>query len=83
MYKIDERTKKRTIIANIKVEQPSYLHSFALTENYIVITEVPLRVKPYDLLLSKKSFIHEKFLKNAPTYQFIRLKRQQFTLQIT
>jgi len=33
------------------------MHSFALTQNYLILTEHPYVVSPYDLLLSDDSFI--------------------------
>ena len=51
----------REQIAAIPVERPAYLHSFALTERYVVVVEFPLVVSPLSLLLpSNKPFI-ERF----------------------
>ncbi len=51
--------KSRELIASINVKEPSYMHSFALTENYIILVEFPLVVNPLDLLVSRKSFIEK------------------------
>jgi len=45
------------IIGSLTVDQPAYMHSFGMTERYIVLVEFPLRVRPLDLLLSRKPFI--------------------------
>jgi carotenoid cleavage dioxygenase-like enzyme len=38
-------------LASIPVDAPSYTHSFALTDRYVVLTEPPFRLDPLDLLL--------------------------------
>ncbi len=57
IYKMNQNCAKRTALATIPVGYPAYMHSFALTQNYIVLTEHPYVVSPYDLLLSDDSFI--------------------------
>lgn len=48
---------KRQQIATIKTKNPAYLHSFALTKNYVVLVLGPLVVNPLELLFSGKPFI--------------------------
>jgi carotenoid cleavage dioxygenase-like enzyme len=60
MYKIYARasaTESRTL-ATLPVREPSYMHSFALTDRYVVLIENPLVVNPLKLALSGRSFIH-------------------------
>ena len=49
--------KTRNLIASIEVKTPSYMHSFGLTEHYIILVEFPLVVNSLDLLLSGRPFI--------------------------
>ncbi len=44
-------------LASIPVGRPAYMHSFALTERYIVLAEFPLVVNPARLALSGRPFI--------------------------
>ncbi len=44
-------------IAEIAVDRPAYMHSFAMTEHYLVLVEFPLTVGALDLKLSGKPFI--------------------------
>jgi carotenoid cleavage dioxygenase-like enzyme len=44
-------------IAEIPVERPSYMHSFGMSEEHLILTEFPLVVNPIDLRLSGKPFI--------------------------
>ncbi len=57
IYKMAKDSAKRTVIATLPVGYPTYLHSFAMTSHYIILTEMPFTVSPYDLLLSDNSFI--------------------------
>jgi beta,beta-carotene 9',10'-dioxygenase len=57
LYARRSRAEGRTI-AKLPVKEPSYMHSFAVTERHIVLFENPLRVNPLRLALSGKSFIH-------------------------
>lgn len=59
-YKVYARasaTEARTL-ATMPVREPSYMHSFALTERHVLLIENPLVVNPLKLALSGKSFIH-------------------------
>jgi len=51
----DRATHRR--IASKRVAEPSYMHSFALTERYAVLVAFPLVVNPLDLALSGRPFI--------------------------
>jgi beta,beta-carotene 9',10'-dioxygenase len=54
---IDEKSGQETVLATIPVDRPAYMHSFGMTERYLVLTEFPLVVNPLRLLLSGKPFI--------------------------
>jgi carotenoid cleavage dioxygenase-like enzyme len=45
------------VIAALTVKQPSYMHSFGLTERWIVLAEFPLVVNPVALALSGRPYI--------------------------
>ena len=47
----------RNVVASVDVDQPSYMHSFGMTERYVILSEWPLVVDPLDLLLRGKPFI--------------------------
>ncbi|HWB69111.1 MAG TPA: carotenoid oxygenase family protein [Solirubrobacterales bacterium] len=51
----DRSTQRR--IASQRVGEPSYMHSFALTERYAVLVAFPLVVNPLDLALAGRPFI--------------------------
>lgn len=54
---IDERSGQEKVLATIPVDRPAYMHSFGMTERFLILTECPLVVNPLRLLLSGKPFI--------------------------
>lgn len=56
-YRIKDGSETREVIGKIKVERPSYMHSFALTENYVIFVEFPLVVNPLDFITENTGFI--------------------------
>jgi len=48
---------KQRLVAKIPVVRPAYMHSFGMSDRYLVLTEFPLVVNPIDLRLSGKPFI--------------------------
>jgi beta,beta-carotene 9',10'-dioxygenase len=57
IYARASATESRTL-ATMPVREPSYMHSFALTEHHVVLIENPLVVNPLKLALGAKSFIN-------------------------
>jgi carotenoid cleavage dioxygenase-like enzyme len=49
--------RSRELISSVKVKEPSYMHSFGLTDHYVVLAEFPFVINPLDLLVSAKPFI--------------------------
>lgn len=59
-YRIYARrtTSEARTLGTMGVREPAYMHSFALTERYVVPLENPLVVNPLKLAFGGKSFIH-------------------------
>jgi carotenoid cleavage dioxygenase-like enzyme len=57
LYRLRRGSCQRELIAKIPVDKPSYMHSFAVTSNYVIFTEFPLVVSPIDLLKEERPFI--------------------------
>jgi carotenoid cleavage dioxygenase-like enzyme len=57
VFGIPRGSKHRQAIGTADTPRPSYMHSFALTENYIVLMEFPFVVNPLSMLLSGRPFI--------------------------
>ena len=48
---------RRRVIAKLPVSRPAYMHSFAITERYVVLVEFPFVVVPVTIPLSGRPFI--------------------------
>jgi beta,beta-carotene 9',10'-dioxygenase len=57
VYLQDEQTKRRRVITRFPVGRPAYMHSFAITEHYIVLAEFPFVVIPAAIPLSGRPLI--------------------------
>jgi carotenoid cleavage dioxygenase-like enzyme len=75
IYKRAENSNKREIVATIPVGYPAYIHTFSITKNYFIITEAPLAVSPYDLLMTDKAYIETFSWKPKSGTQFIVIDR--------
>ncbi|MGI0018314.1 MAG: carotenoid oxygenase family protein [Nitrosotalea sp.] len=80
VYKIAGKTNRRDLTSSIPVEEPAYMHSFGMTENYVILVEYPFVVKPLDLLLSGKPFIENFSWKPENGTRFIIVNRQDGNL---
>src|SRR3954465_12031398 len=56
VYATDASDKRRTV-AKVPVKEPSYMHSFAMTERYVVLVDYPLQLNPMKLAAGASSFI--------------------------
>jgi beta,beta-carotene 9',10'-dioxygenase len=50
LYRVPDGRTEPEIIGGVTVDEAAYLHSFALTPNYVVLTESPFVVSPLALL---------------------------------
>ena len=57
VYALAPGSRSRRLIASIPVKEPGYMHSFAITERYVVLMEHPLVVNPLKLALSGRPFV--------------------------
>lgn len=76
VYRLNPNTPSREVIAKIPVKKPAYMHSFALTQNFIILVEFPFTVNPLDLILNKKGFINNFAWDPAQGTNFIVINRK-------
>ncbi|GLV55162.1 15,15' beta carotene dioxygenase [Dictyobacter sp. S3.2.2.5] len=57
VFAIKEGRPERTLIGSYPVMLPSYIHSFSISEQYVIIAEYPYRVNPMELLMRNRPFI--------------------------
>ncbi|WP_458187960.1 carotenoid oxygenase family protein [Haladaptatus sp. NG-WS-4] len=76
VYSMSNPTTRRRL-CSIAVEQPAYMHSFALTPRYVVLTEFPFVVDPLDFLRpgNRDPFIENFEWKPERGTQFLVIER--------
>ncbi|QLH84874.1 carotenoid oxygenase family protein [Halosimplex pelagicum] len=58
LYRLPDGSRSRERIATLPARDPAYVHSFALTERYVVLTEHPFVTNPASFLLpGSESFV--------------------------
>lgn len=57
LYGVPDGSRTRRRIASIHAKEPAYIHSFGVTERFIVLVEFPLVVNPLKLLTSGRPFV--------------------------
>lgn len=75
LYATKDGETKRRLIGAIPVQEPAYIHSFAITEQYIVLVEFPLVVNPLTMLLAGKPFIENFQWKPERGSRFIVMRK--------
>ncbi|MGH2975202.1 MAG: carotenoid oxygenase family protein [Solirubrobacterales bacterium] len=75
----DRATQRR--IAAMRIAEPSYMHSFALTERYAVLVAFPLVVNPLSLALAGRPFIENYRWKPELGTQVLVFDREGGTLR--
>ncbi len=76
VYGIKDNEHQRVQIGSYTTMEPSYLHSFGMTENYIVIAEYPYRVNPLNLLTSGKPFIENYEWRPQEPAKFVVMRKE-------
>ncbi len=56
-FHVDRQACEPRIVASLPVSEPAYMHSFGLTERWIVLAEFPFVVNPLALALSGRPYI--------------------------
>jgi carotenoid cleavage dioxygenase-like enzyme len=57
LYELPLGGHTRRALARLPVDRPSYVHSFAASDGYLVLTEIPLCVHPLRMRFSARPFI--------------------------
>ena len=61
IYTMKKGSSAREVLAEIPVTKPAYMHSFALTEHYVILVEFPLFIDPQDILKGGSFSSHYKW----------------------
>lgn len=76
VYRIPAGSKEQVLIGSIPVKEPAYMHSFGMSEHYIILVEFPLLVNPLRLMMSGKPFIENYRWKPEKGSRFLVMDKQ-------
>lgn len=57
IYRMAADSNKRELVGSIPVKQPAYMHTFGMTQHYIILSEFPLLLSRLSLMFSGKPYI--------------------------
>lgn len=75
-YAVGPHERKPRVIASLPVREPAYMHSFGLTERYLVLAEFPFLVNPLALALSGRPYVENYRWKPQLGTRFTLVDRQ-------
>ncbi|MBD1909391.1 MULTISPECIES: carotenoid oxygenase family protein [unclassified Leptolyngbya] len=76
IYRMDAHSNERTLIGSIPVKQPAYMHTFSMTEHYIILSEYPLKLNRLSLMLSGKPYIENYQWKSDKQTRFLIISKE-------
>jgi beta,beta-carotene 9',10'-dioxygenase len=56
IYRIASGSEKEDLVSSQPAGEPSYMHSFGMSENYVILAEYPLVLNPLAMLMGGKPF---------------------------
>ena len=62
IWRLDDGSRSRRVIASLPVARPAYMHSFGASENYLILAEMPMRVNPWAMFFG--AFTGVPFIEN-------------------
>lgn len=81
IYRQRSGRMSRELVAAVPDRHPGYLHSFAVTENYVVLAVYPFVVNPASLLLRNRPFIQNYRWRPGLGTRFIVIRLDDGTVQ--
>lgn len=80
IYAIQEQKARRTLIGSMPVQEPGYMHTFGMTEQYVILTEFPLVVNPLRMAVRTRPFIENYSWKPDQGTRFIVFRKDDATI---
>jgi carotenoid cleavage dioxygenase-like enzyme len=76
VFGIKDGEYERRLIGSYPVPEPAYIHSFGLSEHYIIIAEYPYKVNPLNLLARNRPFIENYEWRPQEDAYFVVMDKQ-------
>ena len=75
IYYLNAREVSQNLLCTIPVDKPAYMHSFGITDNYLILVEFPLVANP--LSLATSDIVGKAFIEN---YRWKSQLKTRFTI---
>lgn len=76
IYRMDAHSHKRELVGSVPVKRPAYMHTFAMTEHYIILAEYPLLLNRLSLMLNRKPIIENYDWNPEQGTRFLAISKQ-------
>jgi beta,beta-carotene 9',10'-dioxygenase len=83
VYAIARGATRQTLIGSVSAAEPAYMHSFGMTERYVVLAEFPLFFSPIGLALKLRPYIANARWKPERGVRFLLMDKQDGKLVST
>jgi beta,beta-carotene 9',10'-dioxygenase len=70
-----DASDEQRIVAKVPVKEPAYMHSFGMTERFVILAEYPLLLNPLQLATGSRSFIESYHWKPENGTRFLVIDR--------
>ena len=74
---------EQRIVAKVPVKEPAYMHSFGMTERFVILAEYPLLLNPLQLATGSRSFIESYHWKPENGTRFLVIDRHSGDVHTT
>ncbi len=81
VYQIPPGQKRRERIGSVPAREPAYMHSFGMTENFVLLAEIPLVMNPLRLLFRSQPFIEYLEWRPARGTRLIAMNKRDGSLK--
>lgn len=81
IFRIKQGSKRRELISSIPVKEPAYMHSFAMTENYVLLVEFPLKISPLKVFMKSRAFVDNFIWQPDQGTRFLLINKQTGRLE--
>lgn len=75
IYSMESGSRRRDLIAKIPAKHPAYLHSFSVSERYVILAECAFRLSPLQLLFSGNPYIENYRFERGTSSRFYLVEK--------
>jgi beta,beta-carotene 9',10'-dioxygenase len=76
IYRMDAQSNKRELIGSVPIQRPAYMHTFGMTQHYIILAEYPLLLNRLSLLFSGQPIIENYAWKPEEGTRFLVISKE-------